>query len=314
MTSRTLAALALGLIAGIAPAQIVSSHKPDGMIISTGNIYFTSHDAAGAHVYRTGQTSNPGQEIEIYREPPGNQFGDIVYAQVGGVYYGYFWAMNGGQSRIKRILLTGSQVAAVLYPGTFDIDIVNSYHNLATDGINLYWQEVATVKKMPIGGGAVINLDPATPNTPTAGVYLSNNNIIYASVAAVRYVPTAGAITIPQIRTIATANSTVTTILPVANGVYWADRNGIVQLKVGSTVSTIQPSTGWVPTSMGTNGYTAGGALVWTECASTRCRMRFHFPAGDWQSPISGDALGAAINSSGAVFWGDDSGVHRLVF
>jgi hypothetical protein len=152
------------------------------------------------------------------------------------------------------------------------------------------------------------------PNTPTAGVYLNNGKIIYASVAAVRYVPTSGALTNPLFRTIANANSTVTTIMPVANGTYWGDRNGAIQLVQGSTISTIQANTGLVPTSIGTNGYTAGGALVWTQCASSTCQIRFDFPSGNWASSVSANALGASMNSSGNVFWGDDIGVHRVVF
>src|SRR5215470_9692853 len=80
----------------------VSFHPPDGMILSTGNIYFTSHDSSGAHVFRTAQTSVPGQEIEIYHEPPGNRFGDIVFANVGGIFYGYFFAQSGSGATIKR--------------------------------------------------------------------------------------------------------------------------------------------------------------------------------------------------------------------
>jgi hypothetical protein len=211
-------------------------------------------------------------------------------------------------------LLTGSPVATVLTPVFNNIDIVNSHHNLATDGVNLYWQDASSVKKMPIGGGAITTLDLTTPNTPTAGVYLNNGNIVYASVAAVRYVPTGGALTNPLFRTIANANAPVTTLLPVANGTYWGDRNGAIQLKVGSTISTIQANTGLVATSMGTNGYTAGGALVWTQCSSSTGQLVFHFPAFNGVVPIANDALGASMNSSGNVFWGDDSGVHRLVF
>jgi hypothetical protein len=97
-----------------------------------------------------------------------------------------------------------------------------------------------------------------------AGVYLNNGTIVYASVAAVRYVPTSGANTPPTARTIANAGTTVTTIVPVANGTYWGDRNGAIQLKVRSAISTVQAGAGLVPSSIGTNGFTAGGALVWT--------------------------------------------------
>lgn len=298
----------------LAAQPLVSFHAPDGMILSTGNIYFTSHDAAGAHVFRTGQTSIPGQEFEIYRELPGNRFGDIVFANVGGVFFGYFFAENSsGQVTIKRILLTGSLVATVLTPPINDIDIVNSHHNLATDGAYLYWQDVSAIRKMPIGGGAIATLDFASPNTPTAGVYLSNGNIIYASVNSLRYVPVGGSIVNPLFRTIANDATTITTILPVANGNYWGDRNGSVFLRLGSTTYTIQ-NTGLLPGSMGTNGYTAGGALIWTQCASTTCQLVFDFPSFNSTVAISGNALGASINSSGNVFWGDNSGVHRLVF
>jgi len=296
------------------PPSLVSYRRPDGMILSTGNLYFTTHDELGAHVYRTGQTSSPDQEIELYHEPPGNRFGDIVFANVGGAFYGYFWSMNSvGQSFIKRIPLTGSPVSTVLTPAFTNVDIVNSHNNLATDGVNLYWQDVSSVKRMPIGGGAITTLDVSAPNTPTAGVYLNNGNIIYASVAAVRYVPTNGAMTSPESRTIANANAPVTTILPVANGAYWGDRLGAIQLRstASPAVVTVQANTGLVPTSMATNGYTAGGALIWTQCASSTCHVRLEFQAFSAEFPVANHALGASMNSVGNYFWGDDYGVHR---
>ena len=48
-----------------ATSEPVSFRKPDGMILSEGNLYFTSHDAAGATVWRTAQTSSPGQETVL---------------------------------------------------------------------------------------------------------------------------------------------------------------------------------------------------------------------------------------------------------
>ena len=75
----------VGSIVTYVGPPVVSFHQPDGMILSTGNLYFTSHDALGAHVFRTAQTSSPGQEIDCISEPPGNRFGDIVFANVGGV-------------------------------------------------------------------------------------------------------------------------------------------------------------------------------------------------------------------------------------
>jgi hypothetical protein len=300
--TRTVQALTTGL---------VSNRKPDGLILSTGNLYFTSHDASGAQVFRAAQSSSPGQEIVLYHEP-GARFGDIVYALVDGIWFGYFLAERANVITIKRVPLTGG--AGTTLTTVTNVDIANSHRNLVTDGVNLYWQDVNSVRKMPIGGGAITVLDPSNPNTPTAGISLRNGNIIYASVKDIRYVPTTGAITTPLVRTIATASSRVTALFTVANGVYWGENDGAVRLKVGSTTTTLQPSTGLVPTSIGTNGYTAGGALVWTECGSSSCRMHFRFPSSNWVSPIAGGALGASVTSYGNVFWGDADGVHRQVF
>ena len=98
-------------------AQLVSSRKPDGLILSTGNLYFTSHDAAGAAVWRTSQTSVPGQETVLYWEA-GARFGDIVFAQVGGNFFGYFFAQNGGVMR-REIQVTGRQDETVRFAGRY---------------------------------------------------------------------------------------------------------------------------------------------------------------------------------------------------
>src|ERR1041385_4306266 len=89
-----------------AQGQLVSSRPPDGLAVSTGNLYFTSHDAAGATVWRTSQISVPGQETVLYWEP-GARFGDIVFAQVGGAFFGYFFVSNASGLTIKRVSLTG---------------------------------------------------------------------------------------------------------------------------------------------------------------------------------------------------------------
>jgi hypothetical protein len=208
---------------------LLSSRKPDGLILSTGNVYFTSHDAAGAAVWRMAQTEVPGQERVLYWEA-GAVFGDIVFAQVNGNFFGYFFARQGNIITIKRIPLEGGN-ATVLTTLTSDVDIANSHRNLITDGVNLYWQDVNSIRKMPIAGGAVTVLDPAGANTPTAGLALQNSNIIYASVADIRFVPPNGAITTPTVRTITTASTSVTALYAVFNAVYWGERSGAVRLK-----------------------------------------------------------------------------------
>ncbi|HJP94014.1 MAG TPA: hypothetical protein VJ875_18795 [Pyrinomonadaceae bacterium] len=292
-----------------AQAQLISSRKPDGLILSTGNLYFTTHDAAGATVWRTSQTSVPGQETVLYWEA-GARFGDIVFAQVSGSFFGYFFAQNAGIITIKRVPLTGGNATTLVT--ITNVDIANSHRNLATDGVNLYWQDDRAVRKMPIGGGAVTVLDQATPNTPTAGIALQVDRVIYASVKEIRFVPKIGAITNPAVRVIAQASSTVTALHVVSNGVYWGERSGPVRVKVGSTIKTLPSTANLVPTSISSNGFTAGAMEVWTQCGSQSCLLHIETPVSSGGSiAIGADAIGATVLSSGKIFWGDAAGVHR---
>jgi hypothetical protein len=278
--------------------------------LSTGNLYFTSHDAAGATVWRTSQSSVPGQESVLYWEP-GAVFGDIVFAQVDGRFFGYFFATGKGGITIKRVPLTGG--AATLMATVTNVDVANSHRNLLTDGVNLYWQDDTAVRKMPIRGGAVTVLDPSSPNTPTAGLALQNGNIIYASVAEIRFVPPNGAATPPSARIIATAASRVTALHAVSNGVFWGEQSGAVRRKVGATTTTLQ-SSGAVPTSISSSGPTAGGAQAWTQCGSQSCQLRFVFSIISTTRTIGADALGVTVTPSRRLFWGDAAGVHRQAF
>lgn len=295
-----------------AQAQQVSSRKPSGLILSTGNLYFTSHDAAGAAVWRTSQTSIPGQESILYWEQ-GAKFGDIVFAQVNGVFFGYFFAERGGAISIKRVPLSGGN--AITLANVTSIDIANSRRNLVTDGINLYWQDADSVNKMSVGGGAVTVLDQTTPSTPTAGILLLNNRIIYASVDKIIGVPTVGAITSPLVRTIATAGSRVTALHSGPDGIYWGEQNGAVRRKNGSVITTLAAS-GPMPTSISTDAILAP-PRGWIQCASSACQLKVDLLTGIGSTAISSDALGLAVKTSGGnvlMFWGDATGVHRKRF
>jgi hypothetical protein len=293
---------------------LVCYRNPDGLILSTGNLYFTYHDAATASVWRAAQTAAPGQEILLYSES-GARFGDIVFAQVDGAFFGYFFASSGGAAvTIKRVSLTGGP--AIVLATVTNVDIANSHRNLVTDGVNLYWQDVNSVRKMPIRGGAVTVLDQASPNTPTAGLALQNGNVIYASVAAIRFVPTSGATTPPSARTIVTAADRVTALHTVLGFVYWGEQNGAIRVVAsGSTPETISTIPGFVPTSISTSVHGAGVfAQAWTLCNSQSCRLHFDVPSGENSLyTIDRNALGVAIGSSGNVFWGDATGVHRHI-
>jgi hypothetical protein len=100
----------------------------------------------------------------------------------------------------------------------------------------------------------------------------------------------------------------------VSNGVYWGEQSGAVRLKVGATTTTFPSNEGLVPTSISTNGFTAGAALAWTQCGSASCVLHFHLPGGSWSTPIDATARAVSLTSAGNVFWGDAGGVHREVF
>jgi hypothetical protein len=211
---------------------------------------------------------------------------------------------------IRRVSLTGGN-ASILARVT-NVDIENSHRNLVTDNINLYWQDDHSVRKMPIGGGAVTVLDRTALNTPTAGIALQNNRIIYASVNDIRFVPTTGAITSPLVRTIVRADSMVTALHIVSNGIYWGERNGKVRRKVGSTITNLPATPNFIPTSISSNGFTAGAMEVWTQCGAQSCLLHIETPSSTGGSmPIGSDAIGVSVLSSGKIFWGDSSGIHR---
>jgi hypothetical protein len=168
---------------------------------------------------------------------------------------------------------------------------------------------------MPIRGGAVTVLDNASPNTPTAGLALQNGNVIYASVDTIRFVPVSGATTPPSARTIVTASDRVTVLHAVLDFVYWGEQNGAIRVvESGSAPVTIPSIPGLVPTSIATSVHGGVFAQAWTQCDSQSCQLHFDVPTGESSEyAISGDALGVSVASSGNVFWGDATGVHRHI-
>ena len=313
-------------IAAARTGELVSSLPVDGLILSTANIYFTSHSFFNppintrASVWRTAQSAVSGQEASLYSEWSA-WFGDIVFANVGGTFYGYFFATTavGQDLSIKRVPLTGLPAGVPATPVGDPLeffDIQRTHRNLVTDGSFLYWQDSSAVRKMPIGGGPSIVLDEsaAVPNGPTAGLALRGKNLIYASLNYIRYVPTDGsAITPPHLRTIVTAASRVTALHAIYNGVYWGEESGAVKVKFGNSISTLSSTPGFRPTSISTNESTSSRA--WSECGgSSGCRLQFDYPGNHWSSAVGTGAHGVTVTPANNVFWGDEDGVHRQVF
>ena len=159
-------------------------------------------------------------------------------------------------------------------------------------------------------------LDEAEPNTPTAGIALQNGNLIYASVADIRYVPVGGATTPPASRTIFTTAERVTALHAVLEFIYWGDDSGVigVVLANGTAPETIATTGGLIPTSISTSTHGGVYAQAWTQCGSQSCQLHFDVPSGeDSLYAIGGNAIGVSIASSGNLFWGDDTGVHRHI-
>ena len=289
--------------------RIVAQHVVDGIVLSTANIYFTAHDNTGARVFRTAQYATPGHEAELCHEPH-CRFGDIVFAKVDDVFYGYFFALASGTTTIRRIPLAPQpgQVAEIIGPAIADIDIVSSHGNLATDGSFLYWQSDTAINKMPVRGGAVTVLDTTPLTRPVTGLHLVGPNVIYAVDRVVYRVPRDGsAVTPPALRVVFTAAADVVACAPQAGFLYVADRNGAIvwHSDNGSGQVKQAPGAAFI-TSMAYDG--AHVALIWTQMAAT-WEVRVDAGVNDLTLTTGANPRLAMFNAAGDLYWLDDDGV-----
>jgi hypothetical protein len=282
----------------------------DGMVLSTANIYFTAHDRGIARVFRTAQSATPGQEAELCREP-GCRFGDIVFAKVDDVFYGYFFALAGGMTTIRRIPLAPQpgQVAEIIGPPIANIDIVSSHRNLVTDGSFLYWQSDTAINKMPVRGGAVTALDTTTSLTrPVTGLHLVGSNLIYAVGRVVHYVSVDGSAGVPPAaRVVFTSGTGVVACAPQVGSIFVADRNGAVGWHADNgTFQTKQNPGAAFITSMAYDG--ARLFLAWTQMAATWV-VRVEAGVNSLTLPTGANPRLAMFNAAGDLYWVDDDGV-----
>jgi hypothetical protein len=290
-------------------SRMVAQHSVDGIVLSTGNIYFTAHDIHHARVFRTAQSATPGQEIELCREPD-SRFGDIVFAKVDEVFYGYFLALASGVTTIRRIPLAPQpgQVAKIIGPPIADIDIVSSHGNLATDGSFLYWQSDTAINKMPVQGGAVTVLDTTPLTRPVTGLHLIGPNLIYAVGRVVHYVPVDGsAVTPPSLRVVFTIATGVVACAPQAGSIFVADRNGAIVWHADNGSGQVKQAPGAAfITSMAYDGVRS--ALTWTQMAGT---WQVHLDAGanHFTFTTGANPRLAMFNPAGDLYWVNDDGV-----
>lgn len=287
-------------------AQPVTNRKPDGLAVSTGNLYFTSHDNTGAAVWRASQSSVPGREGILYWEV-GATFGDITLAKVGNDYFGYFFAKKAGVITIRRVPLGGGTVT-VLATVT-GVDVANSHHNLVNDGSELFWQTSTSICKMPINGGAVTVLDRTQTNTPTAGIEWQYNRIVYADGREIRYVPVSGTTTLPQTRRIAIAPNRVTTLHTGSSYVFWGEQNGAVRriLNGATAATTLQPASSFIPVAIANDGE----AYAWSECGSNSCALRASFSR---PPALEAGTYWLSLLTGRNIFWGGATGVNHSQF
>jgi hypothetical protein len=288
--------------------RIVARRDADGIVLSTANIYFTAHDGAGASVFRTAQSATPGQEAELCHEP-NCRFGDIVFANVDGVFYGYFFALASGVTTIRRIPLAPQpgQVAEIIGPPIADIDIVSSHGNLVTDGSFLYWQSDTAINKMPVRGGAVTVLDRTPLTRPVTGLHLVGGNVIYAVDRVVYHVLADGfTITPPNLRVVFTADTGIAAYVPQVGLTYVAERNGAIVSNSGNSTGQVQAPGAAFITSMAYDG--AHVALMWTQMAAT-WEVRVNASAFDDSLTAGANPRLVMFNAAGDLYWLDDDGV-----
>lgn len=149
----------------------VANMVPSGVVESTGNLYWTRNVMTGGigsplrwtgSVYRAGKNNVPGQETVLYSEGGnalGSSFGSITFANVNGVWYGYFLASyRYSGTYLKRVPLDGSSPAVTLG----GVTPASSNSQLVTDGMYLYFWGANGLYAAPMDGGPALTVAQTT--------------------------------------------------------------------------------------------------------------------------------------------------------
>jgi hypothetical protein len=208
---------------------VVASMSPTGLIASTGNLYWTQNSFSRllpytytARVYRAAKTNTPGQETILYSETSHSpvSFGNITYAMVDGVWYGYFVATYGTTSQIKRVPLAGG--SAVTIGSTSQT--ISPTSQIFADGTNLYFSDANGLYYLDIRGTSYTHIINATSGIPSFGIDASN--VYWASGQDIWKVAKPGVGAFTKINTQAVGNISFISIQPAAGNfptkVYWA--------------------------------------------------------------------------------------------
>jgi hypothetical protein len=307
----------------IAPAgahgpSLVAYCQCYGLISSTGNLYFTEFainefGPSFASFYRTGKYSLPGSEGLLYSEsgPLYFDFGNVVWALVGGNYYGYFVANydRSGQrlSQIKRVPLGGGvPVTLAQSPAYIGVG------DLATDGSTLFWADAGGVRRMAIGGGAIQTLVSSASVTHIA---LDSGFVYYSIGANIGRIAKTGGPT----GTMATAFAPVTALyvwtpVPSYPVIFWGEQGAAVRsLSPQGLVTWQGPIAGRDVTSVGYDGNRA----LWIDCAepgNPQCNVRVQ--SGGVTPTVVNAGVGASHLQWDAtsVYWIGVPGIQRYIY
>jgi len=305
-----------GQTEALASSSIVAYSSPNGLIASTGNLYWTSkiYDEFGSDisaVWRAGKNNVPGNEIVLYREHGDDRyFGDIVYANPGA-FYGYFVAnyqtAGGLISQIKRVPLTGGPATVIANsPAPMARDLV-------TDGTRLFWVDAGGIRSVPLGGGSVTTL--RGEGAYITHIRIDSSYIYFSEQYLILRMPKSGG----SERVVISTNGIVTAlhVEPSIGRVFWGEQGGGVfstsanQVQ-GPRVTFQASSAGRDVTSVGWDG----ARVLWSDClqpGNTGCTIKKR-EGGITRIVTSGRVgVGRLQWDATSIYWGDVSYVRKYV-
>jgi hypothetical protein len=299
----------------LAAPSIVAYSSPNGLIASTGNLYWTStsYEEFGpdvSTVWRAGKNNVPGNERVLYREYGDDRFfGSIVYANPGA-FYGYFVAnyqtAGGLISQIKRVPLTGGP-AVVIANSPAPV----GSRDLVTDGTTLFWVDAGGIRSVPLGGGPVTTIRSSAYITR---LRVDSSYLYYGEQFLIFRKPKTGGFE----GVVVSTNGWVTA-LHVDAGIgwlFWGEQGGGVLATTtqpqGPRV-TFQPSIpGRDVTSVGWDG----SRMLWSDCVqpgNTLCTVKKR-EGGITQTVTSGKVgVGHLQWDAASIYWGDVGFLRKYV-
>jgi hypothetical protein len=281
---------------------------------STGNLYWVVNTInefgpSSSSVYRAAKTGQPGTERLLYRENGRSFFGDLAYAKVGGIWYGYVSVRdNQPNERIVRFRLDGGG-----QPRTV-VTSANRIGDLKSDGASLFWADNKGIRAITLTGGGVRTLVSGR-DFDQVQLALSSSRLFYALGQQVRYVGKTGGTTTRFTTTSSEITALHVTVSPFGTTkVYWGERSGVVASKGLTGVSTIwqKAQTGRYTTSVSFDG----ARVLWSDCPANGLQCAVRFRSGnvtttmaknlDFAHEIQGDRL--------RTFWADGDGLKRYTY